>query len=395
MNELGFQMPHTEVLMGNHATSYGVKLARAQVIAAYPITPQTQVVEELSEMCARGDLAAKFIKVESEHSAMACCIGASQAGARAFTATSSHGLALMHEMLFWAAYARLPVVLCNVNRAMGPGWNIWSDQTDSLAQRDTGWIQIYCETNQEVLDTVLMSFKFAETVNLPVMVVYDAFILSHTYEPVEIPDQKDVDKFLPRRKAGKILDAEDPHTFNPLTSPDYYMEFRNIMEDAHQKAKTVYEEIAGDYARRFKRHYGIVELIDAEDAEIFIVTSGSTTSTARVAMEKLKADGEKVGLCKVRMFRPFPVAELRAALCGTKKIKKIAVLDRNISHGVGGIWTQEIRAALSGMDGAPKIFGFHIGMGGRDITPESITEVYEYTNEHETPERDVWIGLKK
>lgn len=390
-------MPITEVLMGNHATSWGVKLSRAQVIAAYPITPQTQIVEELSEMCARGELAAKFIKVESEHSAMACCIGASQAGARSFTATSSQGLALMHELLFWAAYARLPVVLCNVNRAMAPGWNIWSDQTDSLAERDTGWIQIYCETNQEVLDTVIMSFRLAESVNLPVMIVYDAFILSHTYEPVEIPDQKDVDRFLPIFNPKQRIDTEKPKTFNPLTSPDHYMEFRAIMEEAHTKVPHIYNDIAKDYSKRFHRHHNILELIDSEEAETLIVTSGSMTSTARVAIRALRAKGEKVGLCKMRMFRPFPVKTLKEALLHngkTQKISKLAVLDRNISHGAGGIWAQEIKAAFSNESNAPRIFSFHIGLGGRDITLESITEAYTYMKDHEYPEGPIWIGLK-
>jgi len=384
--------------MGNHATSHGVKLARAQVIAAYPITPQTQIVEELSEMCACGDLDAKFIKVESEHSAMAASIAASRAGARAFTATSAQGLALMHELLFWAAYARLPIVLTNVNRAMAPGWSIWSDQTDSLAQRDTGWIQIYCETNQEVLDTVIMAFKLAETVDLPVMVVYDAFILSHTYEPVEIPDAKDVDRFLPPWKAKYKLDPTEPRTFDPLCTPENYMEFRHIMEDAHQGAMEAYRIIAKDFARRFNRHYGIAELIDAEDAEILLVTSGSMTSTTRVAIKQLRDRGEKVGICKLRMFRPFPAEEIRSALGnlnGGHRIKKIAVLDRNISHGVGGIWCQEIKAAFSGISSAPMIFGYHIGLGGRDVTPEAIIEVYEHTKKTSRPGETVWIGLKK
>ena len=391
-------MPTTEVLMGNHATSWGVKLARTQVIAAYPITPQTQIVEELSEMCARGDLPAKFIKVESEHSAMACCIGASQAGARAFTATSSQGLALMHEMLFWAAYGRLPIVLCNVNRALAPGWNIWSDQTDSLAERDSGWIQIYCETNQEVLDTVIMAFRLAETVKLPVMVVYDAFILSHTYEPVEIPDQKDVDKFLPPFKPEYYIDAKKPRTFSPMVTPDYYMEFRDIMEKAHQETFDLYSDIERDYAKRFKRDYPIAELIDAEGADTLIVTSGSSTSTARVAVRELREAGEKVGILKIRMFRPFPIEALREILCrgdGGSKIEKLAVIDRNISHGVGGIWAQEIRAALCGVPGAPRVFDFHVGLGGRDVTPDTIKEVYRYTKDHEAQESAAWIGLKK
>ncbi len=390
-------MSRKEVLMGNHATSYGVQLARTQVIAAYPITPQTQIVEELSEICARGDLDAKFIKVESEHSAMAATIAASKAGARAFTATSAQGLALMHELLFWAAYGRCPIVLCNVNRAMAPGWSIWSDQTDSLAQRDTGWIQIYCETNQEVLDNMIMAFKLAETVNLPVMVVYDAFILSHTYEPVEIPDISEVDKFLPPFKPQYKLDPTTPHTFDPLCTPENYMEFRHIMEEAHEGTKKAYLGVAKDFSKRFKRNYGILELIDADDADILLVTSGSMTSTTRVAVKKLREQGEKVGILKMRMFRPFPTEALKDAignLNGGHKFKKIAVLDRNISHGGGGIWSKEIKGALFGMSTAPKVFSYHIGLGGRDITPDTIKEAYEHVKTNDQPKETVWIGLK-
>jgi pyruvate/2-oxoacid:ferredoxin oxidoreductase alpha subunit len=392
-------MPVKEVLMGNHATSHGVRLARAQVISAYPITPQTQIVEELSEMCADGRLGASFIKVESEHSAMACLIGASQAGVRTFTATSAQGLALMHELLFWAAYARLPIVLTDVNRAMAPGWSIWSDQTDSLAQRDTGWVQIYCETNQEVLDTTIMAFKLAEEVELPVMVVYDAFILSHTYEAVEIPDQVDVDKFLPPRRAEFVLDPKKPLTFSALTGPENYMEFRYIMEEAHGKVRGAYKNIAKDYARRFKRMHDIVETYRTEDAEIVLVTSGSMTSTARVAVDTLREKGEQVGLLKLRMFRPFPADEVRAAIAnvdGRTVVKKLAVMDRNISHGAGGIWAQELRSVLCGQPRSPEVHGFLVGLGGRDITVDTITEVYQAAkNQERTGTEPVWVGLKR
>ncbi len=392
-------MSVTEVLMGNHATSHGVRLSRAEVISAYPITPQTQVVEELSEMCADGRLKARFIKVESEHSAMACLIGASQAGARCFTATSAQGLALMHELLFWAAYARLPIVLTDVNRAMAPGWSIWSDQTDSLAQRDTGWIQLYCETNQEVLDTTIMAFKLAEEVNLPVMVVYDAFILSHTYEPVEIPDQKDVDQFLPARKAKFVLDTKNPMTFSALTGPENYMEFRFIMEEAHREVVDAYRSITKDYSKRFKRSYDIVESYHAEDAEIVIVTSGSMTSTARVAVDRLREKGESVGLLKCKMFRPFPVQAVREAIAnvdGRIVVKKLAVLDRDISHGSGGIWAQEIRSALCGQPRIPDVHSFLVGLGGRDITVDTIMECYETAKAKERPDDSpVWVGLKR
>jgi len=390
-------MSRREVLMGNHCTSWGVRLSRAQVIAAYPITPQTQIVEELSEMCAKGKLGAKFVKVESEHSAMACCIGAAQAGARAFTATSSQGLALMHELLFWAAYGRLPIVLANVNRAMAPGWSIWSDQTDSLAQRDTGWIQLYCEDNQEVLDTIIMGYRLAETVDLPVMVVYEAFILSHTYEPVEIPDAEEVDAFLPPPPRRLTLDPKSPRALSPLVTTEHYMEFRHMMQQAHERARHAYDEIALDFSKRFHRYHAAVEAIDAADAEILIVTSGSISSTARVAVERLRAGGEKVGLLKMRMFRPFPaetVRELTGTTDGGHRIKKLAVLDRNISHGAGGIWAQEIRAALAGCEGAPQVHDFLIGLGGRDVTPESIIEAYEHARLSERPEKTTWIGLK-
>lgn len=392
-------MALAEILMGNHATSHGVRLSKVQVIAAYPITPQTQVVEELSEMCADGRLKAHFIKVESEHSAMACCIGAAQAGARAFTATSAQGLALMHEMLFWAAYARLPIVMANVNRAMAPGWNIWSDQTDSLAQRDTGWIQLYCETNQEVLDTIIIAFKLAEEVKLPVMVVYDAFILSHTYEPVFIPDEKSVDQFLPPRKPKATLNPKNPVTFNALTGPEHYMEFRYIMEQAHKSAGEAYRNIAGEFSKKFGRMHDIYELYKTEDAEIILVASGSQASPARVAVDQLRAKGEQVGLLKLRMFRPFPVEEIRQAIGnvdGRLIVKKIAVLDRNISHGSGGIWCQELRAALCNVPRAPEVHGFHIGLGGRDITPECIMEAFEKTKMAESlPKESIWVGLKK
>src|SRR5512143_2931382 len=216
----GSQM--NKVIEGSHAVSYGVMLCKVQVICAYPITPQTHIVERLSELCASGDLQAKFIKVESEHSAMAACIGAAAAGARTFTATSSQGLALMHELLHWASGARLPVVMANVNRSLGPPWNIWCDQTDSLSQRDTGWLQFYCESSQEVVDTVIQAYKISEKVSLPSMVILDAFYLSHTFEPVNLPDQERVDRFLPPFEPRYRIDPRDPRSFSGITPPDFY-----------------------------------------------------------------------------------------------------------------------------------------------------------------------------
>ena len=353
-----------KVMMGNHAVSYGVQLARAQVIAAYPITPQTQIVEMLSEMCANGELDARFIKVESEHSAMAASIGASSTGARAFTATSSHGLALMHEVLHWAAGARLPIVMANVNRAMGPGWSVWTEQTDSLAQRDTGWLQIYCESNQEVLDTVIQAFKIAEQVLLPTMLVLDAFVLSHTSEAVNVPDQAQVDGFLPPRRAEYKLDVSDPHAFGGLVAPAHYMELRYKMQRSMEEAIDVARRVDREFGQVFGRSYGLVEEYRMDDAEIVLVTSSTITSTSRVVVDELRAEGKKIGLLKVRLFRPFPAAEIRAALRGAKKV---GVVDRNISFGHGGIFAAEIKSALYNSGVHPPIFGFIIGLGGRDV----------------------------
>lgn len=383
-----------KVIIGNHAVSWAVKLARAEVISAYPITPQTQVVEELSEMCASGELKARFIKVESEHSAMAACVGASATGARAFTATSSQGLALMHEMLHWASAGRHPIVMANVNRALGPGWNIWADQSDSLSQRDTGWIQLYCETNQEVLDTTLMGFRLAELLDLPVMVVLDAFFLSHTSEPVDIPEAQLVDRFLPPRHARYRLDVRDPHSFGALVRPDDFLEMRWHLQDALRQALPAFDKVEAEFEAIFGRRYGVIDQYRTTEAELILVTSGTITSTAREAVDILRDQGQSVGLVKVKMFRPFPASDLRLALRGADKV---AVLDRNLSPGAGGIFAQELRSALYDLpaEDRPAVYGYVLGLGGRDVTPDTITEIIEKTRNAGAPERaDLWVGVK-
>lgn len=383
-----------KVMVGNHAVSLGVKLARAEVISAYPITPQTQIVEMLSEICGSGELDARFIKVESEHSAMAACMGASATGVRTFTATSSQGLALMHELLHWAAGARHPIVMANVNRAMGPGWNIWTDQNDSLSQRDTGWIQLYCENNQEVLDTTIQAFKLAERVNLPVMIILDAFFLSHTSEPVDVPEQALVDEFLPKREADVKLDTSDPRAFNALVRPDDYMEMRWDQQEAMRRALNLFPEIDADWRVLTGRRWGALEAYRAEDAELILVTSGTITSTAREVVDRRRDDGEKVGLVKVKMFRPFPTDALRKML---RVAAKVAVLDRNISPGHGGIFAEEIRSALYDvpLDDRPTVYGYVLGLGGRDVTPETVDEIIERTRALDAPTReDLWVGVK-
>ncbi len=380
-----------KVLEGSIAVSEAVRLARVEVIAAYPITPQTHIVEALSEYCSDGSLNARFINVESEHSAMAAVIGAASGGARAFTASSSHGLAYMHEMLHWASAARLPIVMAEVNRALGPGWNIWTDQTDSLAQRDTGWIQLYCEDSQEALDTTLLAFRLAETLNLPVMVVLDAFFLSHTYEPIDIPDQQQVDRFLPAPNPRLKLDTSSPNAFNQLVTPTAYMEMRYNTQLAMTEAVEIYSQIEKEFHSIFDRAYGPVEAIGCEDADIIIVTTGTVTSTARLVLAELRSRKEKVGLFKLKMFRPFPVDVIRRHL---GPARKIAVIDRNCSFGAGGIFAQEIRAALCNLDPHPPVLGFVAGLGGRDITPRTLTEIYHETQKRSVPaDENIWIGL--
>ncbi len=382
-----------KVIMGNHAVSYGALVSRAQVIAAYPITPQTQVVEILSEFCADGLMDAKFIKVESEHSAMAACIGASAAGARAFTATSAQGLALMHEVLHWAAGARLPIVMANINRGMGPPWSVWTEQTDSLAQRDTGWIQFYCESNQEVLDTVIQAFKVSERVLLPSMLVLDAFVLSHTSEPVDIPDIETVDKYLPKYEAQYKLDIQNPHAFGGITGPERYYELRYKIQIAMDEATEVIRKEDRNFKNDFGRGYGLVEEYRCKDAGIVLVTASTMTSTSRVVVDELRDDGVKVGLLKVRVFRPFPFEDVRKSLGGKEKI---AVLDRNISFGHHGIFYQEVKSALYGLNNPPKAFGYILGLGGRDVTPQDIKEVVRETMDARRPDKQIiWKGVKR
>lgn len=382
-----------KLITGNHTVAFGVKLSRAEVIAAYPITPQTEIVEKLSEIVADGTLPAKFIKVESEHSAMAACIGASATGARAFTATSSQGLALMHEMLHWASGARLPIVMTNVNRAMAPPWSVWTDQTDSLAQRDTGWLQFYCEGNQEIVDTIIQAYKISEKVMLPAMVVLDAFILSHTAEPVDIPAQKKVDEFLPRYNPKYKLDIADPRAFGGLVKPDWYYEFRYKISRAMEDARGLINKVGRDFGREFGRSYGLIEEYRCNKADIILFTSGTISSTSREVIDQLCSQGKKVGMVKVRVFRPFPTEQIRAV---AKKAKIIGVIDRNISFGNEGIFFSEIKAALYNEKKAPLVYGFVAGLGGRDVRREDIKKIIALLDKRTGLTKGVnWIGLKK
>ena len=380
-----------QVLEGSQAVSEAVRLARVQVVSAYPITPQTHIVEAISEHCSSGRMAARFMCVESEHSAMASVIGAASGGVRTFTATSGQGLAYMHELLHWASGARLPIVMAEVNRALAPGWNIWVDQTDSLSQRDTGWIQFYCEDGQEVFDTTLLAYRLAEEINLPVMVILDAFFLSHTYEPVDIPDQERVDRFLPPMQAKIKLDTDEPHALGQMVPPGAYMEMRHDIQQAMQRVPALYRQMEGAYAQLFGRAYGEVEAVQCDDADIVLVVSGTATGTCRQTLSALRSRGEKVGLLKIKMFRPFPDESIRQALKG---VAKIAVVDRNCSFGAGGIFAQEIRSAFCNVADGPPVFSYIAGLGGRDITGDTLEEIYYRTQSSEHPDmQSVWIGL--
>ncbi len=281
--------------------------------------------------------------------------------------------------------------MAEVNRALAPGWNIWTDQTDSLAQRDTGWIQLYCEDGQEVLDSVLQAYRLAERVYLPVMVVLDAFYLSHTYEPVDVPSEEDVDRFLPPYEPRFQVDTENPCSFGQLVPPGAYMKMRHNIAMAMEKTLVCLREIQEEFYGIFQRRYDPVEAICCNDAEIILVTSGTATSTCRLVLRSLRDRGEKVGILKMKLFRPFPAAMVREA---TSRAKKIAVIDRNFSFGASGIFAQELRAALCNTPGRPLVFGYIAGIGGLDITMELLEEIYWKTRDTAFPEQEsVWMGV--
>ncbi|MCK4523992.1 pyruvate ferredoxin oxidoreductase [candidate division WOR-3 bacterium] len=385
-------MSKQKVMMGNHALSYGAVVSKVNVISAYPITPQTQVVELLSELCSNGALDSEFIKVESEHSAMAACIGASAVGARTFTATSAQGLALMHEMLHWAVGARTPVVMGNINRSMGPPWTIWTEQTDSLSQRDTGWLQIYASSNQEVYDSVPIAFKIGEhkKVQLPVMVILDAFFLSHTSENVMMMDLDKAETYLPKYKPVHKLDVNEPYTFGALTTPEWYYELRYKIQKAHEDAIKVIEEAQAEFKDIFGREYGLVEEYKTADADTILVAISTAASTAKDTVDELREKGVKAGLLRLRFVRPFPFKKVREVLSSAKKI---LVLDRNLSPGIGGIIFQEIKSAMYNESNKAPIYGFIAGLGGRDITTETIHNIFEQA-EKQDPQDIIWMEVK-
>ncbi len=372
-----------QIIDGNQAGALGAKMSRVQVVAAYPITPQTPLTEALSEFVEKGELKAEYVAVEGEHSALAVCSSASMVGARTFTATSAHGLAYMHEMLHWVAGARLPVVLSCVNRALGAPWNVLNDQQDSISQRDTGWIQIYARNNQEILDSIIQAYKIAETVYVPVMVCYDGYVLSHTEMPVAVPSQKDVDKFLPSYKPHTILDPANPKNYNLVTLANPrvnadgvlchgYMELRYLLQEALQSSKEVIVKVGKEFGESFGRSYASVLWDDGlDDAEIVLMAMGSLAMEAIVAAEMLRGEGHKVGVLGLRVFRPFPKADVVEVL---KKARLVVVFDKNISYGSEGATCSEIKSALYGSRVNAVVRNFIVGLGGRNIKASELAE---------------------
>ena len=379
-----------KVISANKAIAEAVKLAKPKVIPVYPITPQTSISEYLAQFVADGDLRAEYIRVESEHSAISAAVGASGTGVRVFTATSSQGLALMHEILFAAAGLRNPIVMANANRALSAPLSIWNDQQDSISQRDTGWMQFYAENAQEALDLVLQAYRISENnkVLLPSMVCVDGFILTHTVEPVDIPLQDTVDKFLiPYQPKHAYLDPEDPMSLGTFTDPNYYMEARYDMEVAMEGSKKVIRDVHKEFTEVFGREYDLVEEYMCNDAEIILIAMGSICGTIKNVIDSLGAQGEKIGLLKVIAFRPFPKDEIQKAI---KNANKIAVLDKNISFGIGGVLFNEIKAKMD-----VNASGFILGLGGRDVSPDDIKTIVNETRNSTSNDKINWIGLKQ
>jgi pyruvate/2-oxoacid:ferredoxin oxidoreductase alpha subunit len=361
------------LLTGDQALAWGATLARPHVCPVYPITPQTPVLEKLAELAERGLFTGDLMTVESEHSAMAACIAASLAGARVFTATASQGIALMHEMLHYAAGARAPVVMAMVNRTLAAPWGFWADQTDSLAQRDTGWIQFYCESAQEALDSVIQAFRVAEAVLLPAMVVIEALWISHTLEPVDVPTADLVSSYLPPYAPDLKLDPKHPRSFGGTATPAQWRANRLAMQAAMAGVRRELADADRAWRDLTGRAWGAVEGYRMEDAELALVTSGGIAGTAREAIDRLRADGVPAGLVRIRQFRPFPATEIADLVAG---VDRIGVIDRNCSIGSGGILATEVRAALMAIgDIDPLVYSYVTGLGGVNVSVDRIVQI--------------------
>ena len=363
------------------AAAEAVGSANVDVIAAYPITPQTHIVEHLSELVNNGELDAEFIPVESEHSAMSVCCGSSAAGARTFTCTSSQGLALMNEIVFIAATLRLPIVMVLANRSLSGPLSIWNDHTDVMSIRDCGWIQVFAETGQEVYDHVMFAFRVAEAANvsLPVILNMDGFILTHVIEPIEFWEPEQVQRYLPAFKPVNALDPDRPTTVGAFGLPSIFTEAKKAQDMALIESKPEIIKAWQELGEVTGRHYKPVETYASEGAETLFLTMGSIGQTVAMAVDDLRARKESVGLVKLRLWRPFPFEELRQA---TGRAKRIIVIDRAISYGgTGGPVASEIRAAFYGEENMPVVTNFLCGLAGRDVTPADYIAMYEQTRQ--------------
>ena len=359
------------------AAAEAAKLARVEVVAAYPITPQTHIVEHLSEIVANGELDAVYINVESEHSAMSACCGSSAAGARTFTSTSSQGMELMHEILFIASAMRLPIVMASVNRALSAPLSIWGDHSDIMAARDTGWVMLFCENGQEVVDTTIAAFKIAEDkrVLLPVMVNLDGFSLSHVIEPIEFPSQEAVDKFLPPYNPAYTLHPDKPVTMGAYGMPEIYTEAKFAQEKTLNASKDVVAEILEDFGKQFGRKYNIVETYNIEKADTVFIALGAISENIKTAIDELKTEGKELGLVMPRLFRPFPKKELLDALKGKKKV---AVIERVMPAGAAyGPLFNEISAIIHNESLDVQLENYIVGLGGRDVVPDQFKDLFK------------------
>jgi len=382
-----------QIIDGNGAATEAIRLARVGVIAAYPITPQSPIAERLSDYTSDGTMNARYIRVESEHTALSCAIGAQLTGVRAATATSSVGLALMHEILGVASGCRVPIVMPVVNRALVSPWSLWCDHQDAMAERDSGWIQLYAENAQEVLDLTLIAYKAAEHENVltPAMVCLDGFFVSHSKQTVEVPDQKEVDAFLPPYSNKNLfLDPNDPMFINPLTSPDEFSEMRYQQKVGFDHAMRIIPDVFIDFANLFGRKYELLEAYKCDDADAVLVTLGSMSGTAKHVVNEMRKNGHKVGVVKIVSFRPFPAEQLAAILKGKKSI---GVIDRSAGLGAQGgpVW-MEVKAAAPERDA--QIHTFVAGLGGRDIPEKTIERIFNHLlGNGGKPERP-WIDTR-
>jgi pyruvate ferredoxin oxidoreductase alpha subunit len=364
-----------KIATGNKAVAEAVKQVQPSVVAAYPITPQTEIVEQIAEFVSTGELKSRYIPVESEHSAMAACIGASITGIRTFTATSSHGLLYMHEMTNWAAGARLPIVMANVNRSIGPGWNIWAEHTDAMQERDTGWLQVYVSTVQEAYDATLMAFRIAEDnhVLLPVMVNLDGFSLSHIMQPLDTVELGD---FIPTMHLPHAIDPKHPAGYGGLTGPDQHFKFRWDIERSMRDSVTVIDETEKEFAKRFGRKYGFTDDYQCDDADAVVVSMGTLGKEAEVAIDILRKEGIRAGSMRLRWLRPFPKLDLKG--------KDIIVIDRDYSFGFGGILATSIRAQQK-----TDVYSVIAGLGGQEVTYEDIADFIRKRRMGE----EFWFGV--